>query len=125
MFSAALRLGDDVEFLMDEAKPAPMRLAGVAKRRRLAFEPDASSIGRDGASEDLDERALAGAVLPHQRKRFAGSQFEGRIPQSDRTAKRLAQMGYGEKTHAVAVARAPFLLLGRYGARLTASHSPA
>jgi hypothetical protein len=85
---------------MDEAEPASMRLAGVAKRGGLAVELDASSIGRDDACEDLDERAFAGAVLPDQRKRFTRSQFEGRVPQSDRAAKRLAQMGYGEKTHA-------------------------
>ena len=112
MFSAALRRGDDVEFLMDETEPAPMGLAGVAKRSRRAIEPDAASVGRNGACEYLDERAFAGAVLPHQRKRFARTQFERGIPQGDRAAKRLAQMGYGKKTHAVVHAATPWLSLG-------------
>ena len=98
---------DDVQFLMDEAQAAPMRLVRAAERSRRAVDPDLAAVGRDRAGEDLDQRALAGAVLAHQRERLAGAEFERSVPQRRRAAIGLAQMADRKQAHGASRRRGP------------------
>ena len=99
MFSATLSRGHDVQFLMDEAQAAPVRLVRAAQRRQGAVEPDFAFVGRDRAGEDLDQRALAGAVLAHQRERLAGSKLKRSVLQGQGAAVGFAQMADREQGH--------------------------
>jgi hypothetical protein len=63
----------------------PARLRRRAEGARLAGERDGSAVGGKHAGENLDQRALAGAVGAHQRMDFAGAHAErGRAQGDDR-----------------------------------------
>ena len=64
----------EVELLINDRDAGAARVEGVANRHGLAVDVDAASIRQDGAGKDLDERALAGAVLAQEREDFAGVQ---------------------------------------------------
>ena len=102
-----------VELLVDEAEPAPLRFVGSADRHDGAVEADFAVVRCHCAGEDLDERALAGAVLSHERVRLARPQLERRVGQRDRAAKRLAQVRDGEQAHGVQPERPGTLVPGR------------
>ena len=66
MFSATVRFGTSVELLVDEGEPAPGRVERAVQVHGLAVDDDLALVGLDDAGEDLDQRALAGAVLAEQ-----------------------------------------------------------
>ena len=90
---------DDVQFLMDEPEAAPMRLLRAAERSFRAFDPDLAAVRGDRAGEDLDQRALAGAVLAHKGERLSGRELERSVPQRRRAAIGLAQMSDRKQAH--------------------------
>ena len=102
-----------VELLVNEAEPAPLRFVGSADRHDGPVEANFAVVRRHCAGEDLDQRALAGAVLAHQRVRLARPQFERRVGQRDRAAKRLAQVRDGEQAHRMRPERPGTLVPGR------------
>ena len=57
---------DEREILVDRLDAGSQRLDGGERRMRLAFETDAAFIRRLRTRDDLDERALAAAVLAQQ-----------------------------------------------------------
>ena len=99
------RIGAAEEQVLGDAEPRQRRSvpdAGTgdradARRARSRSRPAAPSrrivaaVGRHDAGEDLDQRALAGAVLAHQRVDFAGLERERRVPQRGRAAIGFAQ----------------------------------
>ena len=72
----------------DEAAAAGLeRASGPSRSRpRTAIVP---AVGPDRTGEDLDERALAGAVGAHERVDLAGTNRQGRRSQGDHGAVRL------------------------------------
>ena len=53
--------------LMDHRDPMAPRVGGVVHRDRLAVEQDFAAVRSVDAGEDLDERALARAILARKR----------------------------------------------------------
>src|SRR5262249_50315217 len=72
---------EDVERLLREV---PHPEAGA--------ERDVSRIGREDAGDDLQERRLAGAVLPHHAPALAAPNREAHVAVDDATAVRLADV---------------------------------
>ena len=60
------------QLLVDEGEPAPRGVERAVEAHRLAVDDDLALVGLDDAGEDLDQRALAGAVLPEQADDRAG-----------------------------------------------------
>ena len=58
-------------------------------RDGLAVKRELAGIGFDRASNDLDQRRFAGAVLANQRVDFARQQFERRISERVHAGVRL------------------------------------
>jgi hypothetical protein len=56
--------------------PGGERVGGVAEGDRLAVEEDAARVRRQLAREDLQQRRLARAVLPHQAVDLVPAQLE-------------------------------------------------
>ena len=56
---------------MDQGDAEFFGVGDVAENDRLSVDFDLSLIRRIGAAEDLHQRALARAVLAHQREHFA------------------------------------------------------
>jgi hypothetical protein len=54
---------DQVQLLVDDADPCRQRGGGVAEPDRLAADLDPARVRTENAAQDLDERALAGAIL--------------------------------------------------------------
>ena len=72
---------DEGRLLVDGHDPAAPGFAGRADGQAPAADGDRAGVRPDGAAEDLDEGALAGAVGAHERMHLAGSDREGRGPQ--------------------------------------------
>ena len=86
---ADVEVGDQGRFLVDRDDAAA---AGVGRRvghARLAADADRPRVRPDGAGQDLDERALAGAVGAHERVDLARAHGERRRLQRDDGAVRL------------------------------------
>ncbi len=96
--------------------PSARAWAGPWICDRLAVEPDRAAVGLVDAGEDLDERALAGAVLADEARGprpDAGRARRRRAPGSRRTASR-SRAARRAAAHAVA---------GRRGSAVTAGSS--
>ncbi len=85
-----------VELLIDHADPPRLRVLGREGVHRLAVELDGAAVGRHAAAEDLEERRLAGAVLPHDGVHAPGRHVEGDALQRLDTAVVLAERVNGE-----------------------------
>jgi len=72
---------DQVQLLVDDADPCRQRGGGVAEPDRLAADLDPARVRTENAAQDLDERALAGAILAAE-CRISASQFESHLVQS-------------------------------------------
>jgi hypothetical protein len=59
-------LGQEVELLEHRGDPGVLGLEGVGEGDGAAAQLDGAGVGGVDAGEDLHERGLAGAVLPHQ-----------------------------------------------------------
>ena len=66
----------EVDLLVDGAHAGPLRLERVGELDPLPVELDLAGVREVDAGQDLHERALAGAVLAHQRMDLAGEQAE-------------------------------------------------
>ena len=88
-----VEVGDEGRLLVDRHDPAAPGLAGRADGQAPAADGDRAGIGPDGAAEDLDEGALAGAVGAHERMHLTGPDREGRGPQGHHRAVGLGDIG--------------------------------
>ena len=86
---------EQARLLVDDRDAQRPRVRGPADLRRLAVEADRSRVGLMDAGQDLDQRALAGAVLADQAVDLAGQQLQRdvverlRRPESLRDAAQL------------------------------------
>jgi hypothetical protein len=59
----------------------------------IAFKLDLSLVGREDPGDQIQERALARAVLADQGVNFAGAQVEGHVVQRGHTWKAACDVG--------------------------------
>ena len=72
------QIGAEVDLLVDGADAGVLRLPRAAEPLLDAVDRDAARVDVVDAGERLDQRRLAGAVLPHQRVDLAGQQTGSR-----------------------------------------------
>ena len=82
-------IGDEIDLLIDRADPLRLRILRRRGFERAAAEHDLSGVTSDVASQDLDHRGFAGAVLADQRVDLADRDLERRRTQGGNPAKRL------------------------------------
>ena len=90
---ADIEIGDQRRFLVDRHNAAPARLS---RRMDGALSPahrDRAAVRSDGASEDLQEGALAGAVRTHQGVDLARPHGQRRRPEGNDGAVGLRDPG--------------------------------
>ena len=75
------------------AKPFAWKAAGLRPAKGDAVDADLPAVGRDDAGEELDQRALARAVLAHDRVHGAGGKAHRRVVERDRLAVALGEVG--------------------------------
>ena len=80
---------DKAEVLVDDRDPRFPRFCGAAEGDRPAFDFDRASVEAVDAAEDLDERRLAGAVLPEQRMNLARPHLKADAAQRPHAAEGL------------------------------------
>ena len=66
MFSATRQVRDVGQLLVDEGEAAPGRIERTVQAHRLAVDEHLALVRLHHAGEDLDQRALARAVLAEQ-----------------------------------------------------------
>ena len=93
MFCSTVRSGISDSSWNTAAMPARLRGVGIGGAKGLAVDEDRAAVVADGAGEDLDEGALAGAVLAEQRVHLAGARAELGVAQRDDAAVALRQTG--------------------------------
>ena len=64
------------ERLVDRLDAIALGIARASDRDRLAIDPDLAGIGPVSAGQDLDQRRLAGAVVPEQPDDLAGMEID-------------------------------------------------
>ena len=104
------RARPDDEHLLEDRDHA--RGDGVGRRggcARSAREPDDAGVRPVDARQDLDERALAGAVLADDRVHLAGPEVERRRPQRLGRTERLGDVGDVDERRPFDVVRRPAL----------------
>ena len=89
--------GHEVELLVDRGDPRAQRVDGPSKRNRRAVQLQLTRVGSVGAGDDLDERALAGAVLADQRVDLARADLEVRASQGMHAGEALLDTGQAEE----------------------------
>ena len=67
----------EVELLVDEGDSSASGLTGAGEAHSSALNGDGALIGRNDASEDFHQRALARSVFTHQYVDFPFAQIEG------------------------------------------------
>jgi hypothetical protein len=77
------------QFLMDEGDAELPRVTHAPQRHRAAIDENRARVGEVGAAEHLHERALAGAVLAHQREHLAAAQRQRHFLQRRHAGKPL------------------------------------
>src|ERR1700733_13652517 len=80
---------DKAKVLIDDRDPSFPRFCGAAESDGPAFDLDRTSVEAVDAAEDLDERRLAGAVLPKQRMNLARLHLEADAAQRPHAAEGL------------------------------------
>ena len=84
---------DGQDLLEHRGDPVLVRGARGAERRQFVpGDPKRPGVGSVHAAEDLDQRALARAVLPHDGVNLAAAQVKRAVRQRPGGAERLAQM---------------------------------
>ena len=78
-------IGNEVDLLVDRADPGELGLLGVVEVDRSPLQHDRPSVAPVGAVEDLDQRALAGPVLPDDGVHFARRDAQRRAVERDHT----------------------------------------
>ena len=69
-------VGEQVEFLIDDADAEALRVQRGGDFDRRAIQRNEAAIGARGPGENARQRALAGAVLAHQGVHFPGAERE-------------------------------------------------
>ncbi len=90
------QIGEERRLLEDDRDPGGLRLLGVVEDRLLAVEHEPAGVGPVDAGEDLDERRLAGAVLPDEAVHLAGEQLDVAVLESVNGAEALLGVLEGE-----------------------------
>ena len=90
---ADVEIRDDRGLLVDGHEPVAARVGRRVRHALAAPDDDPAAVRRDRAGQDLDERALAGAVGAHQRVDLAGSDRQRRVVERDHGAVRLGDVG--------------------------------
>ena len=67
---------EEPRLLVDDCDPQRASVRRAGDLHRFTVEPDRPAVGLMDAGEDLDQRALAGAVLADQRVDFTGKEVE-------------------------------------------------
>ena len=88
-----IQVRDEGRFLVDGHDAATAGIGGRMGRALLAADGDPARVGLDGPGQDLDERALAGAVRAHERMDLAGTDGQGRRLERDDRAVGLGDTG--------------------------------
>ena len=76
MFSAIERWRREAQLLLDHGDAEAARLARRQQRELAAVDADAALVGPQHAGQQVDQRALAGAVLAEQRVDAAGQDVD-------------------------------------------------
>ena len=97
------RSGNDGRLLVDGDEAVPSRLGRGVRDALLAANDDAAGVGDDSAGQDLDQRALAGAVGAHQRVDLAGPHGERGVASSATTAPYVLETSVASSSRSVAV----------------------
>ena len=69
-------VGEQVEFLIDDADAETLRVQRSGDFDGRAVERNGAAIGARGAGQNARQGALAGAVFAHQGVHFAGAEVE-------------------------------------------------
>ncbi len=69
-------VGAEVDFLVDGADAQLLRCQRAGRRDGRPVQRERSRVRCDDAGEDLDQRGLARAVLPHQRVHLSGAKLQ-------------------------------------------------
>jgi hypothetical protein len=93
------QIGDQRQFLEHRANAGFTCPARAEGRIRSAAELQLSSVGSDGAREDLDEGGLSGAVLAEDGVHFAALGGEVHVVQGENAAVALADPDSFQQTH--------------------------
>ena len=115
-------LRDQVVLLVDDADPRLQRVARGPKTNGRPVDRDAAGVRLVNAGEDLDQRALAGAVLADQGLDLSAAQAERDVVQRHDSRKLLANAGRLED-HARRRHGAHFCSAGRRGTGSSAGRS--
>ena len=77
------QVGDVGQLLVHEGEAPPRRVERAVEAHGLAVDDDLALVGLDDAREDLDQRALAGPVLPEQPDDHPGHDHAVRVIERD------------------------------------------
>ncbi len=94
------QIGDERKLLEYGRDAQRLRGIRIVRAKVLAVDVNRSRVVAQRAGQDLDERALAGAVLAEQRMHFAGTGRKRRLAQRDDAAEPLAQAFDVDQVHA-------------------------
>ncbi len=87
----------EVELLVNRGDARRLRFARACDLARRAGEADRAGVAAIDASEDLDERRLARAVLADQRVNLAGRDLKRRAVQGRHAPERLVETGHRQQ----------------------------
>ena len=92
-------LGDDVDFLRNEGDAGPLRLGDIGRPVGRAGQGHGAGIAAGGvdAGEDLNQRRLAGAVLPQERDDLPWSNREVDVVEGEDPGEPLRQVRSGDQ----------------------------
>jgi hypothetical protein len=90
-------VGKQGRLLVDAGDAERVGGGGLKVGERAAGEREGAGVGLVGAGDDLDERALASAVLAEQGVNLAGLQIEIDAPEGPRAAERLGDLAEFEQ----------------------------
>src|SRR5262249_42861714 len=72
-----VEVGEERGLLMDHGETEALRLGGIVQYDRRAIEQNCAGVGRVDPGQNLDQGALARAILAGERMHLAGIEREG------------------------------------------------
>ena len=91
------KIRNERELLVDDADAPVARCKRSAGRQGSVLELDFAAIGNDCATQDLDERGFAGAILADERADLASADLEVEVGEHGDAAVRLREAPRPEK----------------------------
>ena len=82
---------------MNDGDPRALAGGDVAQLHRRPVDAHLTGVGRNRTGEDVDQRALAGAVLTHERVNLTGADAERHAAQSKHPAEALVHARHLEQ----------------------------